>query len=217
MNLSKISRGFDVGEVTKDAMIILEDSRNFEIMLRTLKDEYIWSFGKPGSGNSVQRCGFPFKDGGNLDITRHQDTTDGRQTPIVDLVVSPSLYKRGNNDGTDYQTKSSCIKEVVCNASRFFPQTNTPVEERAGAPKVEAGSSDAVQAIKEEHADDIVMYAHSQMDPAPVGSVPAPEKHDFVAFQGDISGEVKIEAPAEDMVEALAGYKVETPASVPAQ
>lgn len=50
------------------------------------------------------------------------------QAPILDLIISPALYKRGNNDGGDYQTVACCVKmEVVCNASRLFLGAKNPM------------------------------------------------------------------------------------------
>lgn len=167
-------------------------------MLRTLKAEFSlsWASGKSSLGNnSSSRFGFPFKDSVMFDTFPSSRDEADAQNSRVDLIVSPALFKRGNNDGADYQTKSCCIKMVVVrlNALRFCKQTKANIVTQVGAPQEENRNLDAMQDIKEEDTNKEVIHAHSQPRHTPVGSTHAGEKDDNVLLQRGNPIETKAE------------------------
>ncbi|ROW13225.1 hypothetical protein VPNG_04860 [Cytospora leucostoma] len=166
MNLSRIWEGFDVGDATKDAMEILDDARKLDVTLRTLKAEFtlVFTHANPDI-RLIQRFGFPFSGAGMSDAFRNLNNRATRQAVVVDLVISPALFKQGNNDGADYHTSSYCIKmEVVCNASQFFLQTMSDISMQTGAagPQVNADILHVVQAVKKEEVSEGVDHEPNQ-------------------------------------------------------
>ncbi|KUI61656.1 hypothetical protein VP1G_08815 [Cytospora mali] len=135
MKLSKIYGNIGIEKATTMAMEILNDARELDITLRTLKAKFSWIFGNPQSDNQLKhRFGFNFQDSCMSESFRSPTNATGEQAHTVDLIVSPALFKEGNNDGADYETVRYCIKmEVVCNASRFLLQTKTLTNTQAGA------------------------------------------------------------------------------------
>ncbi|ROW09512.1 hypothetical protein VMCG_02171 [Cytospora schulzeri] len=174
MNLAKICDTFDVDNATTDAMEIFKHARELDITLRTLQANFslCWAPRKSGSDNHLtHRYGFKFIDSIMNECIRNPSNKAGAQAPTVDLIVAPALFKRGNNDGADYQIKTCCIKmEVVCNASNPLPQTNTSIDKRASVPQEEVRISDSsAQAIKKEEDTG---EAANHAPPPPEKSIP---------------------------------------------
>lgn len=99
-----------------DAMRIFKYARDFEIQLRMLKARYTFRMSKLLRGERLKH-GFHFDDAEMDDRSPKRREKDPEQAPLVDFIMCPGLYKRGNNSGASYDTKTCLIKlGVVCNA-----------------------------------------------------------------------------------------------------
>lgn len=100
-----------------DAMSIFEDARDFQIRLRMLKASYTLRMYKSLPGRQKLKYGFQFADEEMDDRSPSRGHNISEQAPSVDFIMYPGLYKRGSNDGANYETKTCVVKMgVVCNA-----------------------------------------------------------------------------------------------------
>ncbi|KAG6366138.1 hypothetical protein INS49_000314 [Diaporthe citri] len=103
-----------------DAMNIFKDAREFEIQLRLLKATYNVRMYKPVTGPRRLKYGFYFADEVMDNRSANWSRKSPEKAPLVDFIMCPALYKRGNNSGASYETKTCVIKMgVVCNATEL--------------------------------------------------------------------------------------------------
>lgn len=197
MNLSKICDSFDVDKATADAVEIFNYARELDITLRTLKAEFSldWTSGKSSSINHhPRRYGFTFTTKSMVDRFGFLKNEAGAKAPTVDFIVSPALFKRGNNDGAGYQTQTCCIKmDVVCNTSRFLSPNQPPIDTRAVAQKGEDVGLLTKRDVKEENTDEAAIHTYSQPSFTRDVSEPAGEKYGKVVPQQNTPVEPKFE------------------------
>lgn len=115
---------------------------------------------------------------------------------VVDLVISPALFKRGNNDGADYLSTDCCVKRrVLCNAAMFFPQSSPLVDMPAGAssPQENVGHPHAVQVVKEEDMSEDAGHRPHQSSYTLIASKLGSVEHGHVVPQPDTQVENKPE------------------------
>ncbi|KAI3391751.1 hypothetical protein diail_6845 [Diaporthe ilicicola] len=109
-----------------DILEIFNDARSFFIMLKKLRADFrLCRHRTDGNGNMMSH-GFNFDDSTMEDANDSQKGSAGKPR-TVDLVISPALIKRGNNDGTDYQT-TICItkRKVICDHAKIPLKTKAP-------------------------------------------------------------------------------------------
>lgn len=112
-------------------MEVFKEAREFEIQLRMLKAVYDFVMCKVVVGvEKVEKLkhGFEFMDDQMVNRSPKQSGKDSEQTTSVDFITCPGIYKRGNNNGAHYETKTCLIKMgVVCNAKELSkPDFSTP-------------------------------------------------------------------------------------------
>lgn len=154
-DLLRICGHFDFDKAVTAAMEILDVARKLDVTLRTQKAEFFWYFGK-GHGVPTPRFGFPLDDGSMEDCVSPKPSGAIDQPPTVDLVVAPALFKRGNNDGAQYDTVSCCIKmKVVCCARTFSFSSGNPLGKQLGSsrPPYKPGNIESGHVIKHEGTD----------------------------------------------------------------
>lgn len=181
--LPKLRGSSKYANAKTDAIIIFDYALELDILIRTLEAEFSlsWSYGKSISDKvPSSRFGFTFIDEFMTDVIRVVSDEAGAQAPTVDLVVSPALFKRGNNDGTDYRTVTCCIKmRVICDASRVCQQNNSFNDTEAGIIQGKDTNSDAKQKIREESRKGDVTHAQSQSSSGSVRQ----EEYDLVLLR----------------------------------
>lgn len=109
-----------------DAMSIFKDARDFEIQLRMLKATYTLRMCKPVPISKKLKYGFRFFDEEMEDRSPNRSGRSSEHAPLVDFIMYPGLYKRGNNSGANYEAKTCLVKMgVVCNATKLLPKLRT--------------------------------------------------------------------------------------------
>lgn len=127
--LSKIT-----DEMETNAMGIFKDARDFEIQLRMLKAKYDLVMDQPVSGGERLKYGFTLAD--EIMNARYPSPRAKalKQTLTVDFIISPSLYKRGNNSGADYEVLTCLVKmDVLCDAATLFLSTGKSIDAQASS------------------------------------------------------------------------------------
>ncbi|ROW05156.1 hypothetical protein VSDG_00452 [Cytospora chrysosperma] len=154
-----------------------------------------WTSGKSSSINHhPRRYGFTFTTKSMVDRFGFLKNEAGAKAPTVDFIVSPALFKRGNNDGAGYQTQTCCIKmDVVCNTSRFLSPNQPPIDTRAVAQKGEDVGLLTKRDVKEENTDEAAIHTYSQPSFTRDVSEPAGEKYGKVVPQQNTPVEPKFE------------------------
>lgn len=108
-------------EIKSDAMDIFKDARDFEIQLRLLKAVYSFRMSKFRSNAGKLKYGFFFSDEEMDDCSLNRGGKSPGKGRMVDFIMCPGLYKRGNNDGANYDTRTCLIKMgVVCNTKEVL-------------------------------------------------------------------------------------------------
>ncbi|EAA28238.1 hypothetical protein GE21DRAFT_6121 [Neurospora crassa] len=107
----------------RDAAEIIRKAVDINIQLRKSKAYLSLIF--PGAVRSIQSRFFGFSfDARIMDkisLGLSSDQLDQTSPPIVDMAISPCLIKRGNADGTNYEsTKVLAKMRVVCDLDAFF-------------------------------------------------------------------------------------------------
>lgn len=140
-------------EMNEDAMEIFKVARDFEIQLRMLKATHTIRMYKAISRTETSKYGFDFADEDMDDCSPNRSGKTVERARSVDFIVRPGLYKRGNNSGANYETKTCLIKMgVVCNTAELLHKSgsSTPARlssandheaPRSGGIKQETGSS----------------------------------------------------------------------------
>lgn len=99
-------------------MDIFKDARDFEMQLRMLKATYTIRMYKLLPDGQELKYGFQFTNEEMDDRSPRRGHDIPDQAPPVDFIMYPGLYKRGDNSGTNYETKTCLIKMgVVCKAT----------------------------------------------------------------------------------------------------
>ncbi|KAL1876469.1 hypothetical protein Daus18300_002713 [Diaporthe australafricana] len=121
-------------EMESDAMGIFKDARDLEIQLRMLKAKYSLVMEHPVLGGEQLKHGFTFADKIMNDRYSSLKSKDLGQTLAVDFIISPCLYKRGNNNGADYKAVMCPVKMgVVCDAAKLFLDTSKSIDAQASS------------------------------------------------------------------------------------
>lgn len=134
-----------------DAMSIFKDARDFEIQLRLLKATYTLRMNKLVPVGQKRKYGFHFFDEEMDDRSPKRSPQSPEQAPLVDFIMCPGLYKRGNNSGANYGTRTCLVKMgVVCNAKELFPKsrTSTPAQSSSTRAQKSPFSSQVNQEIR---------------------------------------------------------------------
>ncbi|KAJ0113812.1 hypothetical protein J7T55_010056 [Diaporthe amygdali] len=138
-SLSSLCGDLDVERAVADAVRIFDDARSFFIMLKKLKADFRILSHKPGmQGNQITN-GFKYDESCMEDSYLCPEAST-KVPRTVDLVVSPAVFKKGNNDGTNFQTMICITKRrVVCDAVRLLPKAKTPGRVQAQTPDTPFG------------------------------------------------------------------------------
>lgn len=129
-------------------MEIFELARDFEIQLRMLKATHTIRMYKAVAGMETIKYGFDFAD---EDMDDRSPTLNGKsleETRSVDFIMSPGLYKRGNNSGASYETETCLIKMgVMCNTTELVQKSgsSTPLSNSSSKAKKGSSMSDPLQ------------------------------------------------------------------------
>lgn len=113
-------------EMKADAMTIFKAARDFEIQLRLLKAVYTFRMSKflPSAGKL--KHGFFFSDEEMDDCSLNRGGKSPGKARMVDFIMCPGLYKRGNNDGANYEARTCLIKiGVVCNTKEILQKSGS--------------------------------------------------------------------------------------------
>lgn len=122
------------GSMFADAMGIFKDAREFAIQLRKLKAEYTLRMHQPCTVKDRLKHGFKFVSETMVDRSPNRDGKIPGQTLSVDFIVHPGLYKRGSNNGANYEVKTCLIKMgVACNASELFLMSGSSTSSRSSS------------------------------------------------------------------------------------
>ncbi|KAK3488062.1 uncharacterized protein B0T23DRAFT_221284 [Neurospora hispaniola] len=110
-------------ETLVDAAEIIRKAVDIDIQLRKSKASFRLIFSGAVRSNQSRLFGFSFNAGsmGKISLGLSSDQLDQTSPPIVDMAVSPGLMKRGNADGTNYEsTKILAKMRVICDLDAFF-------------------------------------------------------------------------------------------------
>lgn len=113
-------------EMKSDVMDIFKDARDFEIQLRLLKAVYTFRMSKflPSAGN--RKYGFFLSDQEMDDRSLIRGGKSPGKVPMVDFIMCPGLYKRGNSDGANYEARTCLIRMgVVCNTKEILQKSGS--------------------------------------------------------------------------------------------
>lgn len=122
------------GSMWPDAMGIFKDAREFAIQLRKLKAEYTLRMHQPCPVKDRLRHGFNFVSETMADLSPNRGGKSPGQALSVDFIVHPGVYKRGNNNGANYEVKTCLIKMgVACNAPELFLKSGPSTSSRSSS------------------------------------------------------------------------------------
>lgn len=113
-------------EMKADAMDIFKDARRFEIQLRLLKAVYTFRVCKFVPPAGKRKYGFFFADEEMDDRSLNRGGKSTGKARMVDFIMCPGLYKRGNSDGAHYEARTCLIKMgVVCNTKEILQKSGS--------------------------------------------------------------------------------------------
>lgn len=141
-SLSTLCGDFKVERAVADAMEIFDDARSLFIMLKKLRAEIKLIRHVPDINGDLIIHGFK-SDATFMEIVEiSSGSNSSRQKQVVDLVVSPCMIKRGNNDGTDFQAIIFITKmKVICGVNKPIPKAKAPDREQPQTPDSPSGGS----------------------------------------------------------------------------
>ncbi|EGO59402.1 hypothetical protein NEUTE1DRAFT_108931 [Neurospora tetrasperma FGSC 2508] len=138
-------------ETLVDAAEIIRKAVDIDIQLRKSKAYFPIIFSGAVQSNQSRFFGFSFNAGimGKISLGLSSDQLDQTSPPIVDMAISPGLMKRGNADGTNYEsTKVLAKMRVICDLDAFFNDVDDEEDDE------EVDNSDASVHMAPEYAND---------------------------------------------------------------
>lgn len=190
----------EINDTMKDeAMQIFKAAHYFEIQLRMLKAKHTIRMHKAVSGTGPVKYGFDFADEDMDDVSPNRSGKAFEQARSVDFIMRPGLYKRGNNSGANYETKTCLIKMgVVCNTTELFQMSgpSSPARLSSKSKKAKKGSSISDPLHVEAEGTDSQQYP-GQFSTSGLTSGSAPPKpSDTVQMQSDMATTVRTRSQA---------------------
>lgn len=121
--ISRLCGNIDEQGALDDILKIIHKARDVDIMFRKLRSSIDVGFDAQDSLYMLNTHGFPFSAEYMRNCHSVSKKMPENHTPTVDLVVSPYVFKCGNNDGTDYNQMTVLVKmDVLCDVKQIHSQ-----------------------------------------------------------------------------------------------
>lgn len=142
----------DLNQVKDDAMGIFNEAMELDLIFRQSRAHFDFIFSMPSRPDVSTKHGFEF-DPVCMIMLQNARSVSNDGEPKVDLIVSPALLKRGNNDGAHFDQISWVFKMgVICNVAQNANEgkadaSNGPYVKKEAQIKTEDGDGDEVMLL----------------------------------------------------------------------